>query len=264
MHHILGDEVDGQKEEQGDQRKEDEEEEVNGDVEAIRETHNAHETWMWWCGVRTQTWANAVWYHLNKENSQGTLTTEESTLTTKELQCMMPSCRLASELRSQIIVRIKVRCTCHAQKFPSTSGHFTHCWTCRPVCTGIPIHLLSMHQTCSLLICAKIPCREKIRRVSCGVHISWMSVNSYPLFLTRKNGSFFVNRDALGEMMTGSAPVSFVQGAAQVSSWLRVPCPSSVLPDSWRFVSNSLLNLNSSLLSWISFTKRSVYLGITT
>ena len=42
-HHILEDEVDGQKEEQGDQR-EDEEGEVNGDVEAIRETHNAHET----------------------------------------------------------------------------------------------------------------------------------------------------------------------------------------------------------------------------
>ena len=47
VHHILEDEVDGQKEEQGDQRDKDEEEEVNGDVEAIRETHNnAHETWM--------------------------------------------------------------------------------------------------------------------------------------------------------------------------------------------------------------------------
>ena len=45
VHHILEDEVDGQKEEQGDQR-EDEEREVSGDVEAIRETHNAHETWM--------------------------------------------------------------------------------------------------------------------------------------------------------------------------------------------------------------------------
>ena len=43
VHHILEDEVDGQKEEQGDHR-EDEEGEVNGDVEAIRETHNnAHE-----------------------------------------------------------------------------------------------------------------------------------------------------------------------------------------------------------------------------
>ena len=46
VHHILEDEVDGQKEGKGDQR-EDEEREVNGDVEAIRETHNnAHETWM--------------------------------------------------------------------------------------------------------------------------------------------------------------------------------------------------------------------------
>ena len=45
VRHILEDEVDGQKEGQGDQR-EDEEGEVNGDVEAIRETHNAHETWM--------------------------------------------------------------------------------------------------------------------------------------------------------------------------------------------------------------------------
>ena len=49
MHHILEDEADGQKEDQGDQRKEDEEEEMNGDVETIRETHNAHETLMWWC-----------------------------------------------------------------------------------------------------------------------------------------------------------------------------------------------------------------------
>ena len=40
--HILEEEVDRQKEEQGDQR-EDEEVELNGDVKAIRETHNAHE-----------------------------------------------------------------------------------------------------------------------------------------------------------------------------------------------------------------------------
>ena len=40
VHHILEDDVDGQKEEQGDQRDGEEGEEVNGDVEAIRETHN--------------------------------------------------------------------------------------------------------------------------------------------------------------------------------------------------------------------------------
>ena len=44
VHHILEDEVDGQKEEQGDQREKMKEEEVNGNVEAIRATHNAHET----------------------------------------------------------------------------------------------------------------------------------------------------------------------------------------------------------------------------
>ena len=43
VHHILEDEVVGQKEEQGDQREDEEGEEVNGDVESIRETHNAHE-----------------------------------------------------------------------------------------------------------------------------------------------------------------------------------------------------------------------------
>ena len=42
LHHILEDEVDGQKEQQGDQRDGDQEEEVNGGVEAIRETYNAH------------------------------------------------------------------------------------------------------------------------------------------------------------------------------------------------------------------------------
>ena len=40
VHHILEDEVVGQKEEQGDQRHGEEGEEVNGEVESIRETHN--------------------------------------------------------------------------------------------------------------------------------------------------------------------------------------------------------------------------------
>ena len=46
VHHILEDEVDGQKEGQGDQREDGEEEEVNGVVEerTIRQTHtDAHE-----------------------------------------------------------------------------------------------------------------------------------------------------------------------------------------------------------------------------
>ena len=40
VHRILEDEVDGQKEEQGDQRDGEEGEEVNGEVESIRETHD--------------------------------------------------------------------------------------------------------------------------------------------------------------------------------------------------------------------------------
>ena len=44
VHHIVEVEVVGQKEEQGDQREGEEREEVNGDVEAIRERHsNAHQ-----------------------------------------------------------------------------------------------------------------------------------------------------------------------------------------------------------------------------
>ena len=51
VHHILKDEVDGQKEGQGDQREDGEEEEVSGVVEEIRSNaphnnNNAHEAWM--------------------------------------------------------------------------------------------------------------------------------------------------------------------------------------------------------------------------
>ena len=48
VHHILEDEVDGQKERQGDHREHDEEGEVNGDVEerVIRQTHQMTHAWM--------------------------------------------------------------------------------------------------------------------------------------------------------------------------------------------------------------------------
>ena len=47
VHHILEDEVDGQKEEQGDQREKGAEEEVNGRCrrDQKQRSHNAHETW---------------------------------------------------------------------------------------------------------------------------------------------------------------------------------------------------------------------------
>ena len=50
VHHILEDEVVGQKEEQGDKRQNGKEREENGVLEerAIRHNnHNAHEAWMW-------------------------------------------------------------------------------------------------------------------------------------------------------------------------------------------------------------------------
>ena len=51
VHHILEDEVDGQKEEQGDQREDGVEEEVNGDVgererENNNQTHQMTHAWM--------------------------------------------------------------------------------------------------------------------------------------------------------------------------------------------------------------------------
>ena len=49
VQHILEDEVDGQKEEQGDQREAGEEGEVNGVVkerDQTQQSHNAHETWI--------------------------------------------------------------------------------------------------------------------------------------------------------------------------------------------------------------------------
>ena len=91
VHHILEDEVDGQREEQVDQREKDEEEEVNGDVEAIRETHNnAHETWdgMSECGPKLEpckcSWFTVeigrceVWcLHTHRRLQQTTVDTSE-------------------------------------------------------------------------------------------------------------------------------------------------------------------------------------------
>ena len=46
VHHILEDEVDGQKEGQGDQREDGEEEEVNGDVEERQQSDTTDDTCM--------------------------------------------------------------------------------------------------------------------------------------------------------------------------------------------------------------------------
>ena len=73
---------------------------------------------------------------------------------------MMPSCRLASELRSPI-----------PQVFQVTS----HIVGLVVLCAEIPIHLLSMHQTYSLLTCTIVPCRGshcENGRVRCCIYTS--------------------------------------------------------------------------------------------
>ena len=59
----------------------------------------------------------------------GSWETHKKSVTTKKLQCMTPSCRLASEPH-QIMVRTRGRC---ARELSDAPGHSTHCWTCRPV-----------------------------------------------------------------------------------------------------------------------------------
>ena len=80
-------------------------------------------------------------------------------MTTKELQCMMPSCRLAPELRSQI---------------PHVFRVISHSVGLVVLCAEIPIHLLSTHQTYSLLPFTRIPCRGshcENGRVRCCIYI---------------------------------------------------------------------------------------------
>ena len=72
--------------------------------------------------------------HLNKENSQGTMTLTDNEeerdykKKTKDLQCMMPHA-LASTTLSD---------------FPSVSGHFTHCWAFRSALRVVNFKLLSL------------------------------------------------------------------------------------------------------------------------
>ena len=63
--------------------------------------------------------SQTVCVHLNKENSQWTMTLtdnkEERLRKTKDLQCMMNHALASTALTD----------------FPSVSGHFTHCWAFR-------------------------------------------------------------------------------------------------------------------------------------
>ena len=82
--------------------------------------------------------SQTVCVHLNKENSQGTMTLtdnkEERLQKTKDLQCMMPHALASTTLTD----------------FPSVSGHFTHCWSFRSalrvtnsIVVTVPIYSIS-------------------------------------------------------------------------------------------------------------------------
>ena len=75
-----------------------------------------------------------------RRNSQGTLTTEENTLTTKRDAFML----------------IGIRTTLTDSKVFQVTSHIVGLVV---LFAEIPIHLLSMHQTYSLLTCTRIPCR---------------------------------------------------------------------------------------------------------
>ena len=106
--------------------------------------------------------------HLNKENSQGTLTDnkEERLRKTKDLQCMMTHALASTTLTD----------------FPSVSGHFTRCWDfrsalrvtpCRDLhcenglvrcCLYTPRRLQQTDVSCKRSNCNKI--REKIVKIA--------------------------------------------------------------------------------------------------
>ena len=109
------------------------------------QTQQMTHAWMNECGTKLEPMQCDVISTKNCAGKVRDTNNKEGSLTTKELQRIMPSCRLASELRSQIP-------KCLSLLHPLLNLSFC-------VCTGIPIHLLSMHRTYSLLICTRIPCR---------------------------------------------------------------------------------------------------------
>ena len=89
-----------------------------------------------------------VCVHLNKENSQGTMTPadnkEERLRKTKDLQCMMTHALASTTLTD----------------FPSVSDHFTRCWDFR----SVPF------LTCTRILCRESHCENGL--VKCCLYMS--------------------------------------------------------------------------------------------
>ena len=180
FHHILEDEVVGQKEEQGDQRDVEEGDEVNGEFESIRETQNemTHGTCAWkWdeCGP----WANAVWCHLNKEKQSRDADNRREHTNDK-----------GATLRDAFMM-IGIRTTLTDSHVFQVTSHIVGLVV---LCAEIQIHLLSMHQTYSLLTCTRIPCRGshcKNGRVRCCIYINQVHVH-HPFLLLHPRKWFLI------------------------------------------------------------------------
>ena len=106
----------------------------------------------------------SVRYHLNKEKQSRDADTNNKEETPKKKNKL--SCGFNPQ-RPRVIGR----CT---REFPHASGHSTCCWACLSVVPRYQFHLMSMHQTYSLLTCTRIPCRDshcENGRVRCCIYI---------------------------------------------------------------------------------------------
>ena len=93
--------------------------------------------------------SQTVCVHLNKENSQGTMTLTDNkkreTTKMKDLQCM----------KTHPLASTTLTLTCS----PSLSGHFTHCLGFA-LCFVSSMSILVAVTIYSILTCTRIPCRD--------------------------------------------------------------------------------------------------------
>ena len=143
VHHILEDEVDGQKEEQGDQREDEEGEEVNGDVESARETHNAH-----------MTHADEAWMSADSNLSQCSVMSSEQGKQSRDADNRTKHTNDKGASMHDAFMPIGIRTTLTDSQVFQVTSHIVGLVVLR---VEIPIHLLSKHQPYSLLTCTRIP-----------------------------------------------------------------------------------------------------------
>ena len=149
VHHIVEVEGVGQEEQQGDQRDDEEGEEVNGDVEEIRS--NAHNKMTHGCAMwdECELEANAVCDHLNKEKQS-----RDADTNNKEERLQKQTSSAVVQVHSVHESLVDVLVGLHMLHV------IQHVVGLVALCAELPIHWLSKHQSYSPLICTRIPCRH--------------------------------------------------------------------------------------------------------